>query len=128
MHPTNRWEFIDFDYIDKLTHEEKLYLSDFYEEYLSGNTNHDGRPVLHPTWKDLKPCYDRNNARNRDTLAISKTQGLVVGDEGGLPEKHIDNVGETEDNVLTLLDLKDEIKNAKLVARKNNKKNIPKPT
>ncbi len=65
----SRTDLIDYDYIQKLSEEEKKWLNDFTEEYT--NVVLDAKNVKrnkHNTKKLKKDCYDRNNARNRDVL------------------------------------------------------------
>ena len=70
-----RWEYIDHDYVARLSDEEKKWLSNFNEEYLSGNMNHPGKK-FNKSKKRRKECYDRNNARNRDMYARNRVMSL----------------------------------------------------
>lgn len=72
-----RQELIDHDYIDKLNHKEKEFLSNFNEEYVGANFNHKGRK-LHRSAESRRQCYNRNNARNRDIHSISSVTGALV--------------------------------------------------
>jgi hypothetical protein len=78
VNPRTRWEYLDQDYVDKLSDKEKEFLSNFNEEWLSGNFNHPGRK-LHRTKKSRRECYGRNNARNRDLFTINRTRGWIEG-------------------------------------------------
>lgn len=78
LHPRTRWEMFDQDYLDKLTPEEKLWLSNFNEEYVGGNFNHKEGDVLHTTQELKRDCYSRNNARNRDYYAINRSSIMDV--------------------------------------------------
>lgn len=69
-----RYENIDYDYIDKLSDDEKKWLNKFTEEYTNASFNNNKKP-LHKTNKLRKDCYDRNNARNRDIMSRSKAKG-----------------------------------------------------
>jgi hypothetical protein len=71
-----RQELIDYDYVEKLSDEEKDWLNRFTEEYVGANLNHKGKR-LHKTKKLVKDCYDRNNARNRDILSRSVAGGKL---------------------------------------------------
>lgn len=73
-----RHELIDFDYLDKLTHKEKLWLSNFMREYAAADFTHAGKK-LHKTKKSKKLVYDANNARNRDSFSVTKSNGLLKG-------------------------------------------------
>lgn len=72
-----RQHLIDYDYVDKLTDEEKDWLNRFTEEYAGANMNHKGKKI-HKTKKLVKDCYDRNNARNRDILSREVAAGSIA--------------------------------------------------
>lgn len=115
-----RWEFIDHDYIDKLSPKEKEWLSNFNEEYLSGNFQHKGKK-LHKTKEEKRACYTRNNARNRDVYAISKaTQRLDSLDSDYMESKEEETTLSPEDNLIELLDFNNESQKTKLVKGKND--------
>ena len=101
-----KWEYMDQDYIDSLTEEEKLYLSNFMDEYMGGNFQHPGKK-LHKTKKEKRECYTRNNARNRDLYAIFRTRGGINNIEDY--QQEIDNKQlnpeDVENNLLELIDL-----------------------
>lgn len=67
---------MDQDYINDLSDDEKQWLSNFMEEYMSGNFQHKGKK-LHRTKKEKKTCYDRNNSRNRDVYTLNRTRGWI---------------------------------------------------
>lgn len=106
-------EYMDQDYIDKLSPEEKQWLSNFNDEWLTGNFNHEGK-VLHKSAKKRKEIYNRNNARNRDTVSILKQRGhvnntpnlakTVEGTQEKLEKNHV------EDAVIDIIDLKKGLK------------------
>lgn len=63
----SRQNLIDYDYINKLSDEEKKWLDKFTKEYT--NASIDTKNLennLHNTIELKKDCFDRNNARNRD--------------------------------------------------------------
>lgn len=71
--PKVRREFIDVDYVDKLSDKEKEWLNKFMDEYNGANLDFENpRKNLHKTKKLKKDCTDRVNARNRDLYAKSK--------------------------------------------------------
>ena len=113
VHPKPRWEFIDFDYTEKLSPKEKEFLSNFNEEWLSGNFNHKGKK-FHKTKKEKKTCYDRNNARNRDVYAINRTRGWISSTETAMENikesKRMTDGHSTEDTLIALIEIKDKIK------------------
>jgi hypothetical protein len=75
-----RQDEIDYDYIDKLSPEEKAWLNKFTEEYtnasliLDDDKNIIPEKNLHQTAEHKKQIYDRNNARNRDQYGIIKSK------------------------------------------------------
>lgn len=79
-----RQEALDFDYVHKLSDEEKDYLNKFAGEFI--NASFEKEPPkkkgkrrklknLHKTEKLRKSCYDSNNARNRDIISRAKASG-----------------------------------------------------
>ena len=58
-------DFIDFDYLNKLSDDELDYLNKFSTEYYSANFNND-ESDLHQTVIKRRKSYNANNARNRD--------------------------------------------------------------
>jgi len=72
-----RYEELDYDYLDKLTDEEKDWLARFTEEYTHANFNHPGKKI-HKTKQQRREIYSRNNARNRDILTRAKACGKQV--------------------------------------------------
>lgn len=59
-------DFVDFDYVEELTDDEKVWLEKFAQEYYRAYFENDGGD-LHPEKSpERKICYDANNARNRD--------------------------------------------------------------
>lgn len=73
----SRADLIDYDYINKLSEEEKKWLSDFTEEYTNANFNHSGKK-LHKTKLQKRDCYNKNNSRNRDILTRAKASGTMI--------------------------------------------------
>lgn len=110
----SRIDLIDYDYLDKLTPKEKLWLSNFTEEYISGNFKHRGKP-LHITQKEKKECYDRNNARNRDTY----TKARLGAGLDKIEEAVMITEGNPEEAQVMLIDMLDEIKKTKLLKAEN---------
>jgi hypothetical protein len=87
-----RYELIaDYDYLDKLSEQEKAWLNKFTKEYV--NADLDSKKAsrnLHRTKELKKDCYDRNNARNRCIWTKCKASGNFVSiDE--VPKKVIEN-------------------------------------
>jgi len=76
-----RSELIDFDYVDKLSEEEKAWLNKFSEEYTNASfkKNKDGsfsRKNLHKG-SLRNDCYNRNNWRNNDVYGVSKANDML---------------------------------------------------
>lgn len=105
-------EYHDIDYIDKLSDEEKNWLSRFTEEDLGANIHHKGAKVykkLH-TKAGRKKIWDRNNQRNRDIYGRAKAAGMTLD----LDPKFIievlqsdnDWADTTEDKLIESIDLK----------------------
>lgn len=79
----SRTELIDYDYIDKLSEEEKAWLNKFTEEYVNANLDRKNlENNLHKTRELIKDCDKRNNDWKADILTRSKAsgQGLYLED------------------------------------------------
>lgn len=119
-----RRELIDQDYIHKLNEAEKDWLNRFNEEYVSANFTHEGKRI-HPkktrTKKvrttgekrkiDIyrKDCEDKNNARNRDSFSITKSNHTLKGQSNIKSTLETDrkyDSNETEDMMIRILDSK----------------------
>lgn len=74
-----RWA-VDQDYTDKLSEEEKQWLSQFNEEFYKNKVKKNDPKALHNTDKLRKDCYSRENAANRDLYAVKATGNMIVGD------------------------------------------------
>ncbi len=108
-----RQELVDYDYIDKLSPEEKEWLNKFTGEYIGASFKKTeggnySSTNLHTGKKGRKDCYDRNNWRNNDVYSISKSSDMLK-DETKLIDhlETISNVrsgGMVEDQIITLLD------------------------
>lgn len=59
-------DFVDFDYVDKLSEEEKDWLNRFSAEYYQNSLSKKDRKALHRTSDLRKAVYSGENARNRD--------------------------------------------------------------
>ena len=58
-------EYVDFDYIDQLSEEEKEWLNRFSREFYHNNLRADDATALHNTPELRRSCYSAENARNR---------------------------------------------------------------
>lgn len=93
-----RYELIDYDYVDKLTEEEKTWLNKFTEEYVNASLDtKDLNNNFHSTEELKKDCYRRNNARNRDILTRAKAAGNHVSTDELLLNKKILKINDKED-------------------------------
>lgn len=111
-----RQELIDYDYIDKLSDEEKAWLNQFTGEYLGGNfkkaesgSGNYSTKNFHRSKKARKDCYDRNNHRNNDIYSITKGNDMLKNQE--VMTEYLEavsgekNASDTEDNIIKLLDV-----------------------
>jgi hypothetical protein len=76
-------------------------------EYISADFNHPGK-ILHKSKKMRKSVYDANNARNRDSYAVTKSNGMLKSADDLLiaSSTRTSNLQEVEDTLIILLDLK----------------------
>lgn len=76
-----RTDLLDYDYIDKLSEEEKQWLNDFSSEYINANVGKQSEPEknrFHNTQELVKDRQDANNARNRCVYTRAKAMGNVI--------------------------------------------------
>lgn len=83
LNPRVRREFIDMDYIDSLSNEEKKWLSEFVSEYYgaSFSKDEDGnwkKDYMHKSKTLKKECMDDNNKRNNDVYGVSKANNRLI--------------------------------------------------
>lgn len=105
-----RQDLLDYDYIDKLSDEEKAYLNQFTEEWLNASfvktkSGNYSSKNLHKTQAQRREAYSRNNRRNNDVYSIAKTSNKL-GDSREVVrelESHSKNV---EDDLIDILDIK----------------------
>lgn len=106
-----RYELIDYDYINKLSEEDKKWLNKFTEEYVNASLNAENLTEnFHNTTELKKDCYRRNNARNRDILTRAKAAGNYISTDEllfNLKSMELDleeNLLEKIDNVISNLE------------------------
>jgi hypothetical protein len=104
-----RKEQIDFDYIDKLSEEEKLWLNNFMEEYNGANFKHKGKK-LHRTKAKKKDCFDKNNSRNRDIYSIAKASETLNELTPLLDKKQRTSVDDEENRIIDKIDFSQRLK------------------
>jgi hypothetical protein len=82
----------DYDYIKKLSPEEKEWLNKFTKEYVNAEINtKKPRKNLHKTKAARKDCYDRNNARNRCIYTRSKASWNL---------KYLEDINESDKHLI----------------------------
>lgn len=114
--PKVRKELIDFDYINSLSQEDKLWLAQFTDEYIGANVRKrkDGKVKaghLHNTEELAKKCYDANNFRNNDVYSVTKANRLLSDIQTSIDKNdgwYVTNSGLTEDAIINKIDEKDE--------------------
>jgi DNA phosphorothioation-dependent restriction protein DptG len=81
-----RQELIDYDYLEKLSDDDKKWLNKFTEEYVNASFkkteggNYSSKN-LHRKKVQRKDCYDRNNKRNVDIFSIKKSSDMLKDSE-----------------------------------------------
>lgn len=112
-----RQELIDYDYLGKLSEEEKEWLNKFSEEYNSGSfkkteAGNYSTKNLHRSKKLRKDCYDRTNSRNRDVFSITKANDMLKDADKlnfHLEEKSYRDAGQVENDIIEIIDLNKEL-------------------
>lgn len=99
LNRVNIQQWLDFDYLDKLTDKEKAWLSQFCSEYYSADFRTKDRSPLHKSKKKKREIYNSNNARNRDTTTLLSCYRMLDGMD------KMDASKESEQELLELLDL-----------------------
>lgn len=104
-------EYLDYDYINKLSESDKDFLAAFTSEYLNADFKHPLKRVIKKTKKNTKASYDGNNARNRCMYSNNRAKGNL----NMVPQEKVNNyfgeikdysTNETEDALLEYLDWK----------------------
>ena len=110
-----RQEYMDYDYVDKLSDEEKQWLADFTAEYYNasvGRQKDEGKDNRFAKSKeDVKDSQHRNNLRNNDTYGKARAHNdLIYSQNEGVIDPQIRNKWakqhEYEDTLNTILDYK----------------------
>lgn len=121
LSPKVRREYMDVDYIDKLSEEPTIEMPDgsiisekeWLHKFLS---ERDGASLdfknlennLHNTKELKKDCTDRNNARNRCLYGVSKANRLVHDPARPENDTKPSDTGLYEDLLITYIDKKNE--------------------
>lgn len=86
----SRYELIDYDYVDKLSDDNKAWLNKFTEEYVNASLDSENlKNNFHYTDDLKKDCYRRNNARNRDILTRAKASGTFISTDELIEKKKV---------------------------------------
>jgi len=107
-----RQEYIDMDYIDKLSDDEKAWMNDFMSEWNNASVGKQAEAEqnrFHKTAKEVKECTDRNNARNVDIYGVAKAKGMISKLDFEATQEIIEKkqqIGSnfTEDSMIDMLD------------------------
>jgi len=113
-----RRQFIDYDYIKKLSPEEREFLAKFTDEYYGGGgfkRGEDGKfdytDNVHKTDELRRDCYNKNNQNQRCIYSLAKTTNKVYELEEAITKA--ENSGENlqdlfnlnhEDDIIELID------------------------
>lgn len=74
----SRAEQLDFDYLHKLSQEEKLWLAQFAKEEIHAAVSKNPRKnKFNRTRAEVKAIYGKNNANQRCTLTREKAKGMT---------------------------------------------------
>jgi len=68
-----RQEFLDADYLDKLSEKELDWYARFIAEDNNANFNHPGKQII-KSKKTIREIYQKNNARNRDLYGLIRNK------------------------------------------------------
>lgn len=98
-----RKDAIDFDYLDKLSPEEKDWLNRFMEEYNGTNFAHPGE-LLHKDKEEQRKLYGKNNASRRDLVNHQKAKGLLVDIDKHIAEVEAPGNLNQEDVLIAAID------------------------
>ena len=110
-----RQEYMDYDYIDKLSDEDKQFLADFTAEHYNasvGKQSDEGKDNrFAKSKKEVKDAQHRNNLRNNDVYGKAKAHNdLVYSQSEGVIDPQIRNKWTKqqsyEDAMIEILDYK----------------------
>lgn len=106
-----RRDAIDYDYVDKLSEEEKQWLNNFTEEFIGGSFNKNKKQI-HPD-ELKKDCYGRNNSRNRCVYSRAQARNNVkdVSNKKSDESEFIKMADNYEDFLIGYIDYKKEQEN-----------------
>lgn len=108
-----RQEYMDYDYVDKLSSEEKQWLADFTDEYYNasvGKQSDEGKNNrFMKSKKEIKDCTDRNNWKNNDVYGKKRAKRELVGGDYNSISDFLDiradkTINTTENAIVDILD------------------------
>ncbi len=116
-------EYHDIDYVDKLSEQEKDWLSRFMNEDLGANLkeNRESGKAINTDPKHIRDIWARNNARNADLYSKAKATGMLDTPDAIPDDSYYESF---EDAVIDQLDLSkqiDSIFNGSTKSRKQSK-------
>lgn len=79
-------EIKEIDYWDKLSPEDREYLTQFLYEFYQADFNHD--TPIHDTDRLVKDCQDRNNGIKRQIFSVGSEKVLEAADRARKALKH----------------------------------------
>jgi hypothetical protein len=102
-----RQEQLEVPYLDQLNDKEKKFLNAFLEETVITNFQHKGKKI----YKDRKPFYDANNARNRCMYTAAKASGALQSTATAealslLLDNYSDTADDVENALIRAIELK----------------------
>lgn len=107
--PKVRREYLDMDYLHKLSEKEKAWLNKFVDEELNASFKND-KSDLNKAKKQKKRIFNQNNARNRCLYGVTKINGLLMDESYIKEEKNASNPNTLEDALIEYIDTKDSKK------------------
>lgn len=113
--PRKNREYVDYDYTEQLSDEEKAWLNDFTEEYynaaVKGKDKITGENIVHTnrfhnTDRLKKSVTDAKNARERCEYSRAFAQGILIN--APLPENYEINPDAIESNLIDIIEYEEE--------------------
>jgi hypothetical protein len=103
-------EYHDIDYINKLSEEDKEYLSSFMDEYLGANFTYNSKKIHKKKMYKTK-SYNAHNARQRDIFSIERAKGCLAIDLDVCARaiESREDLKSPEDALIDFIDNKEEV-------------------
>jgi hypothetical protein len=103
--PKVRQEYMDIDYIDKLSDEELKWLNKFMDEELNASFKNNKKDLVTDP-EEKRAIYNKNNARNRCVFGIAKATGTLDYKENAHDIESVANPQVYEDLLIEEIDRK----------------------